>query len=420
MKKLLIITPHFPPFPRVGTVRRVENFARYLPGYGWQPVVLTMDWGYADRPETAEPRIYHTRNIAALSWNAYRFTRVKTGGSWRSMIGSSLIGIARTIKNWLLLPDELILWMFSVLPRLRKIIAEERPDALYVNAPPFSILLIGLAAKKLYGLPLVSDVRDDWADNPLTEKRNVVLRWIERRMERWVVSYSDKVIVVTPASFTAWCQRYPALKDKLCLIPNGYNEEEFSETAEYTYADFALVHAGSLEAGRSPELIFRSLAAIDAASKKISFYQYGLTIRDYKAMASDLGLEGAVHFEDIINGKEAISRIKGASALVLIPTGNAPTAIPGKTYEYLRTGKPVILISPPNATTDFLKQFPQVYHVLPEDELRCREVLASLAGPVSPAAPGGGDQQENLKKFDRKALTGDLARLLSLAANVRQ
>jgi len=373
-----------------------------------------MDWGYTDRPGSATPKIYSTRNIALFSWKAYRSTEVTSAGSWRDVLTSSLIRLARTFKNYMLLPDELILWIFWVLPKLRRIVREEHPDALFVNGPPFSTLLIGVLVKLFYHLPLVSDVRDDWVENPLTEKGNRLLNTIERRMERWVVRHSDKIIVVTPASHALWSRRYPDCRAKICLLPNGYNEEEFSEVTAFPYDDFALVHAGSLEAYRSPELLFRALTSLGAQTAKIGFYQYGLTIRDYKTMATEYGLDNIVHFEDIISGREAVSRIKGASALVLIPTCNAPTAIPGKAYEYLRAGKPIILISPPNASTDFLNQFPQVYHVLPGDEIRLKEIVEQLVSrrdtTISTAS------QEILKRFDRKALTGELATLLSSVA----
>lgn len=411
MKKLLIITPHFPPFPRVGTVRRIENFVRYLPDYGWETVVLTMDWGYADRSDSEKPRIYYTRNIAVLSWNAYRSTEVASARSWKNAITASLIQITRTFKNYALLPDELILWTFWVLPKVGKIIRKEKPHALFVNGPPFSTLVIGVLVKLLHHLPLVSDVRDDWADNPLTEKQNWVLRQFERWMERFVVHASDAVIVVTPASHALWARRYPEWSEKIHLLPNGYNEEEFTAVAPYPFDDFALVHAGSLEGYRSPEPIFRALAGLEAQANKIGFYQYGLTIRNYKLLAATYGLQDVVHFEDIISGKEAVARIKGASALVLIPTCNAPTAIPGKAYEYLRSGKQIILLSPPNATTEFLQQFPQVHHVLPGDEIRLKEIIGQLISLRE--TPIDAEAQKVLKRFDRKALSGELATRLS-------
>ncbi len=42
MNKVLMITTHFAPDIHVGA-KRVTKFAKYLPLYGWQPVILTKE-----------------------------------------------------------------------------------------------------------------------------------------------------------------------------------------------------------------------------------------------------------------------------------------------------------------------------------------------------------------------------------------
>lgn len=41
MKKILIITPHYPP-SNLAAVHRSRLFAQHLPAFGWQPVILTV------------------------------------------------------------------------------------------------------------------------------------------------------------------------------------------------------------------------------------------------------------------------------------------------------------------------------------------------------------------------------------------
>ena len=138
------------------------------------------------------------------------------------------------------------------------------------------------------------------------------------------------------------------------------------------------MHVGSLELNRSPELIFKALSRIKSSNCKLFFFQYGLVLKQFQDIAVKNDIQDMVRFEGYIKSSEAVARIKGASLLVLLPTQNAPTAIPGKAYEYLRTGKPILLISNENATTKFMRQFPQVYHVMPEDEEKCFEVIMSI------------------------------------------
>lgn len=409
MKRVLILSPFYPPFPRPGATKRTENFVRYLPENGWEPVVLTMDWGYGDDPNAKRGGLFYTRNIAYASWKAYQVADVDEQASLGSRVLKRLIAVLRAIKTYILVPDELVLWFCWVLPAMRRVLRDAKPDALYVTAPPNSSLLIGVVLKKLYKLPLICDIRDDWCGNPLMEKKSFLLRMVERCMEGWVVKQADRIVVVTQSSLELWSRRYPGANRKLELIPNGYSEEEYAAAGAYEFGDIALVHVGSLESNRSPEPLYRALARLDRSARRVGFHQYGLTLREFRDMSQQYGIADLVHFEGTIPPGETISRIKGASLLVLLPTQNAPTAIPGKAYEYLRTGKPVLLISRTNATTQFLKDFPRVYHVEPDDTEGCLAVIQKIAGSnETPGTPDG----EDIRRFDRRNLTKTLARTL--------
>src|SRR3982751_5018109 len=45
MKKILIISPHFPP-SNLTAVHRARFFAQHLPQNGWEPIVLMVDENY--------------------------------------------------------------------------------------------------------------------------------------------------------------------------------------------------------------------------------------------------------------------------------------------------------------------------------------------------------------------------------------
>jgi glycosyltransferase involved in cell wall biosynthesis len=411
MRKVLILTPFFPPFPRAGTTRRVVNFARYLPELGWEPVILTMNWGYEDHRYQDYGKIYFTRNIARASWKAYRAADVDSPGTFSAYMTKLSIGIFRVIKRYVLLPDELLFWLLWVIPKCREVMKKERPDLIFAMAPPYSSLLIGVFIKKMFKIPLVCDVRDDWVGNPLTQRNSRLLNSIEAKMEKWIVKNSNKIVVVTDASYRLWLKRYPDNKDKICVVHNGYNEQEFNAAAEHKYADFSLVHVGSMDADRSPEIIYKSLAKLGSMSHSISFYHYGLAFQEYKEMAAAYGIEKNVHFREIIPGDEAIAKIKGASVLVLLPTQNAPSAIPGKAYEYLRSGRPILLVSGENATTAFMKGFPNVFHVTPDEVDKCIEVIKGLYDKRDQMTTV--TDFPELKNYERKELTGKLARVFN-------
>ncbi len=336
---------------------------------------------------------------------------VEQPDTWKSRTVKKIISALRLVKAYILIPDELILWIFWLVPLSRRIMRSEHPGILYVSAPPNSSLIIGVLLKKLLRLPLVCDIRDDWTDNPLMEKKNRLLRWWEKKLEAWVAHTSDRIVLVTGSSHELWNRRYPGCEHRFFMIPNGYSEEEFATSSSFRFEGFALVHVGSLELNRSPELVYRALSRISRTETAIGFYQYGLTLRKYRELAVRFGIEHIVHNEGTISTDQALARIKGASLLVLLPTADAPTAIPGKAYEYLRTGKPILMVSEENSTTAFMKQFPGVYHVLPDDEERCFSIIYRIYkernGPVMIRS------DEAFKNYDRKKLTTLLARQLN-------
>jgi hypothetical protein len=51
MKKILIITPHYPP-SNLAAVHRSRLFAQHLPSFGWEPVILTVDENIMKKPWT--------------------------------------------------------------------------------------------------------------------------------------------------------------------------------------------------------------------------------------------------------------------------------------------------------------------------------------------------------------------------------
>ena len=68
VKKVLIVSPFFPPFPKVGATKRIESFVRYLPANRWKPIVLSMNWGKSDFLKESDKAFCLTRNLAYASW----------------------------------------------------------------------------------------------------------------------------------------------------------------------------------------------------------------------------------------------------------------------------------------------------------------------------------------------------------------
>jgi len=377
--------------------------------------VVTMDWGPPPAELGPDVVVYRTRNVARLSWRAYQAADAAHRSSLKAACTRLAVGLLRTIKTYTLIPDEKILWLPWVLPAIRRVVQKEKPDLMLASGPPFSCLVAAGLAHQRHHLPLVCDIRDDWGGNPLFEKRQSLLRRIEERLERWIVRRSERIVVMTEPSVHLFSQRHPDAQGRTCLVPNGYSEEDFRASPARSIPHFSLVHAGAMEADRSPAVVFAAMAQLDATRRGVHFHQVGVVRREFRELPARSGIDGVVHFEGEASARDALGWMKGASALVLIPTGTAPTAIPGKAYEYLRTGKPILLVSEENATTQFMKRFANVFAVRPDDTAGCAHVLERLL--TQPATlPDDVTLQDNLRPFERRELAARLAAVLDSVA----
>jgi hypothetical protein len=86
MKRVLIVTYYWPPSGGAG-VQRWLKFSKYLPQFGWDPVILTVDPGFASYPAIdhsleleipSELNVYKTK---ATDWfRIYGKSRVPSAG----------------------------------------------------------------------------------------------------------------------------------------------------------------------------------------------------------------------------------------------------------------------------------------------------------------------------------------------------
>ena len=52
MKRVLMLAFHFPPLAGSSGIQRTLGFARHLPEFGWQPLILTATPGAYEQPAT--------------------------------------------------------------------------------------------------------------------------------------------------------------------------------------------------------------------------------------------------------------------------------------------------------------------------------------------------------------------------------
>ena len=137
MKKVLFIAYQFPPIGGSG-VQRSLKFVRYLPDFGWLPVVLTRK---TDRIALRDDSMIKEvpSNINIIRTTAWDFTELP--GFIASMAGKVL---ARKV----LIPDGERMWQIFSLSAAVRIIRENEISLVYTTSYPYSSHLLGLKLKK--------------------------------------------------------------------------------------------------------------------------------------------------------------------------------------------------------------------------------------------------------------------------------
>jgi glycosyltransferase involved in cell wall biosynthesis len=441
-KKLLVIAYYFPPVGG-GGIQRTLKFAKYLPRYNWEPVILSVKdiayRSYDPTPLEEIPGVPITRTgsldpfrIANILKRATGRTRlpVFSGGHFESFVDlkeksaekhgitTRRTRIFASLSKYVFLPDIQIMWAPFALIKALSICRSEKVAAIYTTSPPESAHLVGLALKKLTGLPWVADFRDVWERSFWRQRLPVVHRWINRKLEDFVLSAADGLVLNTWPALDR-IKKMIRLDIPVAVIPNGFDLSDFTGKGIDRRDDrFIIVHFGNFGAGLDAASILRAFASAgennsDFAEKAV-LYLLGVGVSDDAAEVRRLGLEGKVVFAGYLAHREGLRFCKAADLLLLVMGPSfEEERVPGKLYEYMGAGKPVLAAAPEGEAARLVRAvYGESWVVGPADvpgiagrfveefERRRRGIAPPVPDPVL------------ISGFERRKLTSRLAEFL--------
>ena len=170
MKKVLVITYYWPPTGGSG-VQRWVKFAKYLPQFGWQPVIYT-----PENPEMTSvdktlegdipPEAIVIKRPITEFYTLYRRLMGRGDSSVKEV--NPINNRERTFKQKLMLalrgnlfiPDPRVTWVGPSVRFLKKYLEENPVDIIVSTGPPHSMHLIAMKVAAATGIPWVADFRD--------------------------------------------------------------------------------------------------------------------------------------------------------------------------------------------------------------------------------------------------------------------
>lgn len=406
VKRVLMIAFHYPPMRGSSGIQRTLKFSRYLPEFGWEPIVLTTNTrAYSS---TSNEQIGEIANQVHRAFALDTSRQLSAWGSYPAVLA---------------LPDRWVSWWLGAVPMGLYLIQKYRPDVIWSTYPIATAHLIGLSLCRLSGLPWVADFRDPMTDvgyppDPFTRR---IYQWIEKK----TVTYSTRAVLTTSGAIENYKTRFPQTpRSRFELIENGYDEENFT-AAEANVAKeqkknrpFVLIHSGIIyPSERDPTQFFEALALLSQRGV-ISRTSFNVILR---ATAHDkyilelidrYGIRDIVSLAPPVPYQEALAEMLAADGLLILQASNCNNQIPGKLYEYLRARRPILALTDPagDTATALIRAGVDTIARLDSKDDIIRELLRFLALIEENQAPIA--STEKVLESSRKSRTRELSKLL--------
>jgi glycosyltransferase involved in cell wall biosynthesis len=425
--KLLIISYTFPPDIEVGGLR-VARFSRYLPEFGIQPIVLTIEDRFRENlDKTAQPiaglQIERTRvKQMPVDWYRRMKARLSVG---KGRAGGDAVSagaerprssLRRHMAMLLQFPGPNSGWYEPAVQAGKKLIEKESIDAILSSSPPGVSHRIALRLKSECGVPWIADFRDPWAQSAYWNDGPWWWRYANKLLESRCVRAADRVICNTEWLRQNFMRFYSQLSpQKFVTVTNGFEDSSAPPgIGTDRRREMLILHLGSIYALRRIdtfcEAVNRLVKArkVDPATFKIVFLGHVEPSLEAAARiaAPELFQQGRVEFRARVDRREAQQALWQADILLLFQ-GSHSLQIPAKFYEYLPTGRAILAVAQKGALTDVLDETGAGIWAPPEDtEGIAANFLRALSLPALSAVEA---QQRWRERFHYRSLTERLA-----------
>ncbi|MDX1618078.1 MAG: hypothetical protein R3224_04785, partial [Balneolaceae bacterium] len=239
-------------------------------------------------------------------------------------------------------------------------------------------------------------------------------RLLDLKLERSVLKSADSVPVISPSMVRLQKKIYDR---RYTVITNGFDHQDF-QTAPGSAADtndvFTIRHVGSIGESSVPAGLFRALAELPSEPGwRLEFI--GNVHAGVHALIERYGLESRVAVEPYRPHAEAIAAMQSADLLLLVipDTDQNELILTGKLFEYIGSGRPVMLIGPrAGDACNILHQLNNPWCFEHDETARQKEFLAGIIG--DPGAISPPVELDDLKHhpYSRYRLTEKLAELV--------
>ena len=340
MKKILIISPHYPP-SNLAAVHRSRLFAQHLPSFGWNPIILTVDEKYYEEE---------------LDWNLYQML---PPNQQITKVGAYPVTKPRLIG------DIGLRAFYQLRKKALEIVKAQKIDFVYIPIPSFYTALIGPYLHQRTGVKFGIDYIDPWVHRFPGSERIFSRHWWSTQFAKFLEPKALKgvslITGVAEGYYTGVLKRNSYLS-KTCLfgaMPYGGEQKDHTglqnlEINSYLFKKnkkLQFVYAGAMlpKAYQPLEELFEAISTKAELFKNVEFHFIGTgslsnddqsyTIRP---LAIKYNIWESIVFEypKRIPYLDVLIHLNDADAVFILGS-TEPHYTPSKTYQAVLSQKPI-------------------------------------------------------------------------------
>jgi glycosyltransferase involved in cell wall biosynthesis len=356
MKKVLFITYYWPPSGKA-SLHWPLKIIKHLPSFGWLPVVLTVEEDtFSQKDDTFNNDIpVEVKVICAKSYEPFDIYKKLIGKSKdEKLVASETISkknksFTHRFSIWirmnLFIPDARVGWYFPAIKTGSNLLSKEKVDAIVSVGPPHTTHLVGKKLAAKFKLSHIPAFIDPWTDIAYYKdfKRNPITKKIDKHLEKSVLKNSKEIIFVTKTMCEDYEKKYPSIKDKTNVLYWGYSEEDFGLPPSLLPKEGGvevILHSGNIFDYQNPKLFWMTLKNEIDKGRKLKIKFIGTVAPEIKQSIINAGLTETTEYKGFLPYREMLQEMINANYLLVCTS--EPRHVPGKLFEYLRAGKPII------------------------------------------------------------------------------
>ncbi len=352
MRKLLLIAYFYPPLGGPG-VQRPAKLVKYLEQFDVFTDVITVKdivFHSTDNKLLKEDKAHKIIRTSSFDLMSIlkKISKPKTN---KAVYFNTPEKYKKIIRNVFPIDDK-IGWLPFVMKAGKKLFKKNRYDAVMATMGPYTSGIAAYKLAKKNKLPLIIDYRDHWTLNPYITFVTKLHKRYSKKWENKILRFASVITVVSKTMKKDLIREFgEVLKNKIKVIYNGWDADDFSNFVIWKNEKLVIKYIGNFYGYRTPKYLLKALELLQSRGQITDDILIEFTGNYYSETIDYIINSKVAHMIKInsqIEHKDAIKSLMNCDALLLfIASHKGKGVLTGKLFEYLRSGKEILAMVPP-------------------------------------------------------------------------